>query len=146
MTGSTINRLVQVGSTVNYGLQYTRYNTGTRTLQQKFGKWWLVKILGAMVKWVVSITVVSNIRYCNGKVHSLYSWTLQKIPITSKKVSNKNCLELNFQQKAQWMYISILPRSGTMGEGGVQRLPCLKYYNLLKRESRFTLRLNHHLL
>ncbi len=32
------------------------------------------------------------------------------------------------------MYIS--PRSGAMG---LQRLPCSKYYNVLKWESRFTL-------
>ncbi len=53
--------------------------------------------------------------YWNEKVDSLQSWTLQKIPIISKNVLNKNCLELNFLQKTQRLHMSISLRSGGRG-------------------------------
>ncbi len=59
--------------------------------------------------------------------------------IVSKNASNKNCLELNFLHKTQWNHMSLSSRSGARG---LERLPWLKYYNVMKWESRFTLRLN----
>ncbi len=64
---------------------------------------------------------------------------VQKIPSIYKKVSNKNDLELNFLQKIQQVQISIFLMTGAKG---FQRLTCLKYFNELEWESRFTLRLN----
>ncbi len=47
--------------------------------------------------------------------------------------------KINPLGKSQWAPISIFPRSGARG---LERLPSLKYYNVLKWESRFTLGLN----
>ncbi len=47
----------------------------------------------------------------------------------TKNTSYKSCSELNFLQKSQLAHISIFPGSGARG---LQRLMCLKYYNLLK--------------
>ncbi len=77
--------------------------------------------------------------YRYGKVDSLRGWILQKLPIISKKCSNKSCWELNFVQKIQWMHMFISIRSGAWG---LERLTCFKYHIVLKWESRFTLRLN----
>ncbi len=64
---------------------------------------------------------------------------LPKILITSKKASNKSCLELNFIQKNQRAHISVSPQSGARGcEGLIQ----LKYYIVLKRQITFNLGLN----
>ncbi len=60
----------------------------------------------------------------------------------TKNASNKRS-KLNFAQKNQWAHMSIFhtpPLSGYWER--VQRLICQKYYNELKRESRFTLVLN----
>ncbi len=59
-----------------------------------------------------------------------------KISIISKTTSNKSCSELNFLQKTHGR-ICISP-SGK----GLQRLICLKYYDVLKLEIKFTLGLN----
>ncbi len=75
----------------------------------------------------------------NGKIDSFQSSMLPKIPIILKIASNKNCSKLNFLKKPQWMHIFISPRSGARG---LQTLPCLKYYNVLQWESKFTLWLN----
>ncbi len=64
---------------------------------------------------------------------------LPKISLISKNTSNKSSSELNFLQKTQWKRMCISPRSGVRA---LQRLICLKYYNILKLESRFTLELN----
>ncbi len=67
---------------------------------------------------------------------------LQKMPIVSKNNSNKSCGQLNFLQKTQWDTLVYLPQSGVRE---LHMLPYLKYYNILKRESRFTLRLKYRL-
>ncbi len=54
------------------------------------------------------------IMYKNGKLHSLYDWTLQKVPIIWEKVSSKSYFELNCLQKSQWMHMSISPWSGAI--------------------------------
>ncbi len=41
---------------------------------------------------------------------------------------------MNSVQKSHWAHMSISPRTGTKGQ---QRLQSLKYYNVLKCESRF---------
>ncbi len=62
-------------------------------------------------------------------------FTVQQSPlqIIFKKTSNKNCLELNFLQKTQWVHMSI---SSSSGARGLERLPFFKYYNVLEWESR----------
>ncbi len=64
---------------------------------------------------------------------------MPKISLISKNVSNKSSLEFNFLQKTQWVLISISLRSGTKG---LEKLICLKYYCVLKLESRCNLGLN----
>ncbi len=51
-------------------------------------------------------------------------------------IKNKSCSELNFLPKTPWTHISVSLRSGAKG---IQRLPFLKYYNVLEWESRFVL-------
>ncbi len=71
---------------------------------------------------------------------------LQEIPIILKKVSNKNCSELNFLQKnsvyaylcLQFMCISIPPPPSLSGARGLQRLS----FYVPEWESRFTLEMN----
>ncbi len=77
----------------------------------------------------------------NGKCTNIciYGRTLPKIRFTSKKVSNKCCLELNFVQKCQRAYVSICPWSGARG---LERLIQLKYYVVLKRQITINLGLN----
>ncbi len=58
-----------------------------------------------------------------------------KITDNNKKASNKSCSELNFLQKSYQAHVSISLRSGIRG---LQRLPCLKHFNVLKWESRST--------
>ncbi len=43
--------------------------------------------------------------------------------------------------KSQWVHMYI-PPSPQNGARGLQTLPCLKYYYVLKLENRFTLELN----
>ncbi len=62
-----------------------------------------------------------------------------KIRIISKKALNKSYGELNFLQKFHWSPVTLSPRSGVKC---LQRLPCLKYCDVLKRESRFSLGLS----
>ncbi len=64
---------------------------------------------------------------------------LPKIRITSKKASNKNCLELNFVQKSPQVQMYI---SSWSGARELKRLVRLKYYILLKEQITFTLALN----
>ncbi len=64
---------------------------------------------------------------------------LQKVQIILKNTSNKDCSELNFLRKTQWIHISIFPRSWAEG---LQWLPFLKYYNVLVCERRLILVLN----
>ncbi len=52
----------------------------------------------------------------------------KKILIISKNTSNKNCSELNFLQKSQWTHNTI---SLSSVAEGLQKLPFLKYYNIL---------------
>ncbi len=80
--------------------------------------------------------ILNAIIYWNGKAGSLYCWTLKKILITSKNSSNESCPKLNFLQKAQWKHIFIYPGVELWS---FKDVPCLKYYNTLKWESRFTL-------
>ncbi len=58
--------------------------------------------------------------------------TPPKIRISSKKVSNKSCLKLNFVQRSLWEHISIFPRSGGRG---LERFPSLKYNNVQEVDS-----------
>ncbi len=62
---------------------------------------------------------------------SIFTFWLLKLPIISKNWSNKSCWELNFVQKSQWAHMSVSSRSWTKG---LERLPSLKYYNVLKQE------------
>ncbi len=55
-----------------------------------------------------------------------------KGPIISKSTSNKKCSKLNFLQKTHWTHFS----------WELQRLPLLKYYDVLEWESRFASELN----
>ncbi len=76
-----------------------------------------------------------NVLMClNKNVDSLYGGALQKISI-----SDKNYSELNFLQNIYRTYIFISPRSGARG---LQRLPFLKYNNILEWESWLSLGLN----
>ncbi len=59
-----------------------------------------------------------------------------------KKCFKQNLFEIEFPPKTQRTYIFIFPSSGAAGLGLFQRRPGLKYYNVMKRESRFTLGLN----
>ncbi len=79
-----------------------------------------------------------EVRECESRFTS-EGRTLQKITIISKISSNKNCSELNFLKETQWTCVSISPRCGA---GRLQRLPLLKYYDVLEWESRFALQLN----
>ncbi len=81
------------------------------------------------------------IMYWNGKVDSLYGSILSKIRITSKNASNKSCSESNFVWRIQRAHMSMSHRSGARE---LQRLPCLKYFNVLKRESRHYARFTMH--
>ncbi len=69
-------------------------------------------------------------------IKSLQGSMLSKLPTISKNALNSSCWKLNFLQKNSAGAHVCRPRSGTMG---FQRLPCFKYYNVLKWESRFTL-------
>ncbi len=69
----------------------------------------------------------------------LYGSILPKIVIIWKKAWSESCWEFNFLQKTQWAHVSISPKCGARG---LERLLCLKYYNVLKRENRLTLKLN----
>ncbi len=55
-------------------------------------------IIGAVVYVAVN---VKHTKFC------IYNSTLPKIHITTKKGSNKSCLELNFLQKSSWACMSI---------------------------------------
>ncbi len=79
-----------------------------------------------------SRTLRNIILYWNGKLDSLSSWMLPKLPIIPEICSNKSRWELNFVQKSQWAHMSISPKSGA---SWLERLPFLKYYNVLKWES-----------
>ncbi len=72
-------------------------------------------------------------------VQECESRKLQKNTDYIKNGSNKNCLELNFLQKTQYAHMSISPRRG---DKGLQKLICLKYFNVLKWKSRCTVGLN----
>ncbi len=87
----------------------------------------------------VILVKIHIIMHWNRKVDSLSGWTLLKLLIISKNCSNISCSELNFVQESQWAHMPIPLKSGARG---LERLPSLKYYYVLKRESRFTLRLN----
>ncbi len=65
------------------------------------------------------------IMYKNSKLHSV-------IPIIWKKASNRSCLELHSLKKSQWTQMSTSLQSEARG---LQRLMCLKYCNVEKRES-----------
>ncbi len=56
-----------------------------------------------------------------------------------KKCFKQKLFRIKFPSKNVWVHISISPRSGAMG---LQRLPFLKYYNVLEWEKRFILWLN----
>ncbi len=56
-----------------------------------------------------------------------------------KKASNKSCSKLNFLQKNPGTHMSISPQSGARW---LERLICLKYYFVLKRQNIFNLGLN----
>ncbi len=71
------------------------------------------------------------IMYWNEKEDKLEGLTLPKIPIISKKGSNKSCWRLNFLQKTVRSHVSISSQSGARA---LQRLPFSKYYYILKRE------------
>ncbi len=73
------------------------------------------------------------------KVDSLWGSMVPKINIISKKGLNKCCSELNFVQKSLQAHLSISNQSGARG---LERYPSLKYYNVEKRKSRFTLGLD----
>ncbi len=75
---------------------------------------------------------VGNLTYTkmSGKLSvSLYAPNTTKITDYTKNTSNKSCWELNFLQKTQWAHMSISSRRAR----SLQRLPCFKYYNVLKR-------------
>ncbi len=89
---------------------------------------------------VPKIAIFWNIiMFKNGEVDSLWGWTLPKIRITSKRASNKSCWALNSMQKSQWTHMSIYHQSEARDSKDCYRL---KYYNVQKRESRFTLGLD----
>ncbi len=75
----------------------------------------------------------------NGKVDSLWDWTLPKIRIISKNASNKSCWALNSLQISQWAHMSVSPLSGARG---TKDCHLLKYFNVQKWGSRFTLGLH----
>ncbi len=80
------------------------------------------------------------IKYGNTKIDWLCGWTLPKIPIICKKVSNKSCWDFNFLQKTQWAHISTSVRCLATE---LKRLLCSKYYNIWRKwENRSTLWLN----
>ncbi len=51
-----------------------------------------------------------------------------KIHIRSKNASSESCSALNFLQKSQWAHVSISSKGGA---GRLQKLPLLKYFNVL---------------
>ncbi len=57
-------------------------------------------------------------------VGSLLGWTLQRILIISRNALNKNCTELNFQQKTQWKLSLSTPK---VELGDSKKLSFLKY-------------------
>ncbi len=61
------------------------------------------------------------------------------IPNIPKNGSNKSFWDLNFLRQSQWAHMSISPLKWNYG---APTLTCLKYYNVLKHESRFILALN----
>ncbi len=77
--------------------------------------------------------------YKDGKVDSDWGLTLPKIRIILENASNKSCSAWNYVKRGQWAHMSI-----SLGNEvrGLQRLPSLKYYNVQKWESRFSLGLN----
>ncbi len=67
--------------------------------------------------------------------YKMYSSTLPKIRIASKKASKKSC-SLNFAQKSPRVHISASPRSRARG---LERFPSLKNKNGENWKSRFSL-------
>ncbi len=83
-----------------------------------------------------------NIIMCkNEEIDSLLASTLAlpKIHVTPKNAVSKSCWALKSAQKSQRALMFISSRSGARG---LQRLPSLKYYNVQKWQSIFTLGLN----
>ncbi len=81
---------------------------------------------------------ISNIiMHYNWKVHSLKVSTLPKLPIKSKKASNKLSI-IQFPTK-NWKTLDARVYLLQEWSQRFQRLPSLKYYNVLQLESRFTL-------
>ncbi len=91
-------------------------------LQMYYCKYYLDRQLGSicdhilfLLRWndVTLMTfmplfpMIKKITYRNGKLHSLYSWTLPKIRIISKNPANKSLWALNFLKKSQWVHMSI---------------------------------------
>lgn len=76
------------------------------------GKWMQVPTLVNYLKWVHSIQIPCKTDYrftlvkmfLNGKLHQFESWMLQKLSPKSKKVSNKNCVLLNFPEINSWEF------------------------------------------
>ncbi len=71
------------------------------------------------------------------KWESRFIFWLNAAEITDyiKKLFKQSCRELNFIQKSQWAHMSISPKCGARE---LERLICIKYYIVLKWESRFT--------
>ncbi len=62
--------------------------------------------------------------FTNGKLGSLYDWTLPKLHMISKKASNKRCLELNSFDDFQKMAKKIITEAGWWGMlDGYQLIP-----------------------
>ncbi len=87
---------------------------------------------------------LSSLKYYNiQKWESRFSLGLNAAKIVHymrKHASNNSCLALNSVKKSQWVRMSISLRNGAKG---LERLlPSLKYYNVQKWESTFSLWLN----
>ncbi len=96
------------------------------------------------IKWTKQTNEVlqwtSSFRWTRTNEFNSHNWTPSTIITRNtnyiKKALNKNCSELNFPQKTKWTHVPILLMSGA---NGLQRLPCLKHYNVLQWKSKFTL-------
>ncbi len=84
------------------------------------------------------------LKYCNVQKWGsrfIQCWTLPKIRIISKNASKRGYWASNSVQKSQWAHMSVSPPSRVQ-LGGSADCHILKYYNVQKQGSRFTLGLD----
>ncbi len=161
----SISKLVENSSIYRYGYTentcYLLSLSSIQTVQVNITKVFILTTLPRYVWSCDSVTVCVTVtlqeensyilpwyghllKYCvkmfkNEEVDLLWGWMLPKIRIISKNASSKSCRALNSVQKSHLAHMSLSPKSGGRGSKYCYHL---KYYNVQKQGSRFTLRLD----